>query len=143
MHDAAVRTRTASLIQPGPLPDVYPHAQVDEQCCAARAADSSKTRRLREGTRRQRSNPCVMRAMADRNPVRSAETGSERETELQGILNLTPQMLAVMEPDGRISWLMRLLAQAGAHEPSRSSHVVAPPRLSAPPRKRHSIESGS
>jgi PAS domain S-box-containing protein len=47
----------------------------------------------------------MMPAMADRNPVRSAETGSEREIELQRIVNLTPQMLAVMEEDGRISWL--------------------------------------
>ena len=47
----------------------------------------------------------MMPAMADRNLVGSAERGSEQGIGLQRILNLTPQMLAVMEPDGRISWL--------------------------------------
>ena len=47
----------------------------------------------------------MIRGMSDRNQVGSPERGSEQETELQRILNLTPQMLAVMEADGRVSWL--------------------------------------
>jgi PAS domain S-box-containing protein len=47
----------------------------------------------------------MMPAMADRTPVGSVERGSEQEIELQRIVNLTPQLLSVMEADGRISWL--------------------------------------
>ena len=51
------------------------------------------------------SNPCMIPAMADSNPVRPAANGSEQAIELQRILNCVPQMLSVMEPDGRISWV--------------------------------------
>jgi len=47
----------------------------------------------------------MMPAMAERNPVGSAASGSEQAIELQRILNCVPQMLSVMEPDGRISWV--------------------------------------
>jgi hypothetical protein len=44
-----------------------------------------------------------MPAMADGNRFGSSDKGSEQEVELQRIVNLTPQMLAVMDADGRIS----------------------------------------
>jgi len=42
--------------------------------------------------------------MAAPHEIGPAERDSQ-ETELRRIVNLTPQMLAVMEPDGRISWV--------------------------------------
>jgi len=49
--------------------------------------------------------PCMISAMADHDPVGSAERGAEQVLELQRIVNLTPQQIAIMEADGRISWL--------------------------------------
>ena len=43
--------------------------------------------------------------MADHDPVGSAERGAEQVLELHRIVNLTPQQIAIMEADGRISWL--------------------------------------
>src|SRR5271163_2895717 len=43
--------------------------------------------------------------MAFPDQIDSAPGGSQQEIELRRIVNLTPQMLAVMEPDGRISWV--------------------------------------
>src|SRR5260370_21680805 len=42
--------------------------------------------------------------MAAPHEIGPAERDSQ-ETELRRVVNLTPQMLAVMEPDGRISWV--------------------------------------
>jgi len=47
----------------------------------------------------------MISAMADHDPVGSAERGAEQVLELQRIVNLTPQQIAIMEADGRISWL--------------------------------------
>jgi PAS domain S-box-containing protein len=46
-----------------------------------------------------------MPAVPDRNRTGAAESGSQQEIELRRIVSVAPQMLAVMEPDGRISWL--------------------------------------
>jgi PAS domain S-box-containing protein len=43
--------------------------------------------------------------MASPDQIGSAEIGSPHEIDLRRIVNLAPQMLAVMEPDGRFSWV--------------------------------------
>src|SRR5262245_24001632 len=43
--------------------------------------------------------------MGSPDQIESVESVSPQEAELRRIVNLTPQMLAVIEPDGRISWL--------------------------------------
>lgn len=43
--------------------------------------------------------------MAALDHIGPAESVSEQKLELRRIVNLTPQMLSVMEPDGRVTWV--------------------------------------
>jgi PAS domain-containing protein len=43
--------------------------------------------------------------MASPDQIGSSESDSQQEIELRRIVNLTPQMITVLDPDGRITWV--------------------------------------